>query len=297
MKLCLGMVQFGMDYGAGGKRKPPVRDCMDMLDYAVQNGVRAIDTASAYGEAEAVVGGFLARGTVPRSAVSIVSKVRPNILDGLAPKAYYGAVRASLEHTLELLGTDYLDGYLYHSARYVFDDEKLMVLDRLKKEGLVRAVGVSVYEPGEAVRGVESPLTDMLQLPYSVFDQRMAREGVFPLAKRKHTAIHIRSVFLQGLIVMDETQVPQNLERARPVVQRVRAFCARWGVSPIALALHFAKAQSEASHLVFGVRDMEQLRQDIRLFGEEADPAVLSAAGAAFRELDADIIMPSLWAK
>ena len=65
MKLCLGTVQFGMDYGVQGGSRPSVNEAVAMLDFAVQNGVDAIDTAAAYGTAEEVIGEFLASRTVP----------------------------------------------------------------------------------------------------------------------------------------------------------------------------------------------------------------------------------------
>ena len=67
MKLCIGTVQFGMDYGIKGQKKPTLEDSVAMLDYATQNGIYAIDTAEAYGVAENIVGEFLKRHTISRA--------------------------------------------------------------------------------------------------------------------------------------------------------------------------------------------------------------------------------------
>ena len=45
MKLCLGTVQFGLDYGIRGQKKPSIEDSIKILDYATQNGIDNIDTA------------------------------------------------------------------------------------------------------------------------------------------------------------------------------------------------------------------------------------------------------------
>lgn len=65
MELCLGTVQFGMDYGISGQRQPTVEQAVNMLDFATQNGISTIDTANAYGTAEDVVGCFLQKRLLP----------------------------------------------------------------------------------------------------------------------------------------------------------------------------------------------------------------------------------------
>ena len=75
MELCLGSVQFGMDYGIRGKKRPPLSDCLEMLDYAVHNGITTIDTASAYGGAEDVIGRFFEKNPPVRRQVRLLSLI------------------------------------------------------------------------------------------------------------------------------------------------------------------------------------------------------------------------------
>lgn len=150
MELCLGTVQFGMDYGISGQKQPTVEQAVNMLDFATQNGINTIDTANAYGSAEDVVGCFLQKKTIARDKLWIISKFRPNLLDDTSEDKYYGIMKQNLEESLARLHLDYLDTYLLHSARYVYNDAIIETLNRLKKEGYARKVGVSVYEPEEA---------------------------------------------------------------------------------------------------------------------------------------------------
>ena len=97
MQLCLGTVQFGLDYGITGQKKPPQEYVVECLDYATQNGILAIDTAAAYGTAEEVVGTFLAKKTIPRNKLFISTKLLPNILDECAeaPSGLYRCLLTS----------------------------------------------------------------------------------------------------------------------------------------------------------------------------------------------------------
>ncbi len=295
--LCLGTVQFGMDYGIKGQKQPSVERAVEMLDYATQNGIDTIDTANAYGTAEDVVGSFLQKKTVSRNKLFIISKFRPNLLDEVASCEYYRVMRANLENTLSRLHTNYLDSYLLHSARYVFDDEIIDTLNRMKQDGLVRRVGVSVYEPEEAKKCIERPNVEFMQLPYSIFDQRMEKAGIFEYAKGDKIQIHSRSAFIQGLILMDEDEIPSFLNKAKPIVRKIDLLCRRHGISRISLAMNYVKQQSRISHLVFGVDNIEQLKENIQIYQEDISKDIINDIAKEFRDIEADIVMPSLWKK
>lgn len=297
MELCLGTVQFGMDYGIRGQKQPSVEQAVQMLDYATQNGINNIDTANAYGTAEDVVGTFLKKKTIPREDLFIISKFRPNLLDEANEDQYYDIMKANLENSLSRLHTDYLDSYLLHSARYVWDDVIIDTLNRMKKEGYVKHVGVSVYETDEAKKCIERPNADFMQLPYSIFDQRMKADGVFELAKKAEypTQIHSRSAFIQGLILMKKNEVPDFLEKAKPIVCKIDELCQQYEISRIELAMSYVKRQDSISHLVFGVDNLEQLKENIRLFEHTLSDQLIDEISKEFVDIDTDIVMPSLW--
>lgn len=294
MDLCLGTVQFGMKYGISGQVQPTVEMAVDMLDYATQNGIDTIDTANAYGTAEDVVGRFIKKKTVPRDRLCIISKFRPNLLDDVSQKRYYDVMKNNLLESLKRLGVDYLDTYLLHSSRYVFNDEILDALYQLKNEGYANKIGVSVYEAEEARRCIEHPKVDFMQLPYSIFDQRMKNANVFELAQG-NVEIHSRSAFIQGLILMDEQRVPDFLSKARPIVRKIDELCKIHNISRISLAMNFVKQEKNISHLVFGVDNIEQLKENIRLFQQKLDGDIIRDISGKFYDIEADIVMPSLW--
>ena len=298
MELCIGTVQFGMDYGIKNQKQPSLEDSVKMLDFATQNGIKTIDTAHVYGTAEDVVGEFLKSKTINRSNLFICSKFKPNDLDDINSNNYKKVINEHLEYQLKRLNTDYLDSYLFHSSRYAFDDEKLEAMHELKKDGKVRHCGVSVYYPNEAKRCIESPYVDFIQLPASIFDQRMKNEGVFDLAlQNKTTQIHSRSAFIQGLITMKEDEVPQFLLGARPIINKVDMLCKEYNLSRIELALLYMKQFEAISHVVFGVDNIEQLKEDIKIFEKDLSKDILLEISKDFENIEANIFMPSLWVK
>lgn len=298
MKLCLGTVQFGMDYGIAGRKRPALQDAVEMLDFATQNGISHIDTAYAYGCAEDVVGAFLRRKTVPRDGLFISAKLKPNIMDGVGVDRIYDTARANIEESLARLGTDYVDAYMCHSARYIYDDAILEAMVRLRDAGLARHVGVSVYEVDEARKCISDKRLDFMQLPFSILDQRMRWEGVFEMDASGRMTIDARSAFVQGLVLMAAGEVPDFLARARPFVEKVDLLCRRHGLSRVAMALGFVKRQRGIGHLVFGVDSLSQLKEDIAAFNEtDLAPEVVKDVDEEFQGVPADVVMPSLWAR
>ncbi len=295
MELCLGTVQFGMDYGILNQKKPSLLDAVEWLDYATQNGVHAIDTAKAYGTAEEVVGLFLKKRTIPRDKLFISTKLLPNILDGVESNNYEKVIEKEIKNQLRTLNTDYVDAYIFHSARYAFDREKLDAIRTVVDKGYAKKSGVSVYEPEEAIACYNSGVVDFMQMPYSVFDHRMKVSGVLDHPQKCSCELNTRSAFIQGLIVMNEEQIPPFLEKAKPIVERIETICKSEGINRTHLAIQYVKREKGISKIVFGVDSLEQLQEDIRYFNEDLPESVLERIGSEFGGIEADIVMPSLW--
>ena len=296
MELCLGTVQFGMDYGILNTPMPDIDKSITCLDYATQNGINAIDTATAYGKAEEIVGMFLRKKTINRNNLWISTKFRPNTLDDVNPSDYKKVIKDNIINSLRTLNTDYVDAYYLHSARYAFNDEILDALYKVKEEGLACKVGVSIYEPEEAFACFDSKYVDIIQLPYSIFDHRMKEKGVFASDKRCH--IDSRSAFIQGLIMMDKDEVPPFLEKAKPILSQIKKICTETGLNSIELAMAYVKREKAISHLVFGVDSLEQLKSDIEIFNNiDVSSDLLKCIEEEFNGIEAEIVMPSLWKK
>lgn len=297
MELCLGTVQFGLDYGVFNTPKRDPDDCIACLDYATQNGINAIDTAAAYGTAEEIIGKFIAKRTVPREKLYISTKNLPNILDDCKPKDYVKVIRDNLQKSLSVLHTDYVDAYYFHSSRYAFRPELLEAIHVMQQDGLAKMVGVSVYDPDEALACFGSKTINCIQAPYSIFDHRMKESDVFNKGFDSGFHIDVRTVFIKGLIRLKEDEVPEYLEKAKLILRKLDKLCKDTGYSRIDLAMGYVKREKTVNHLVFGIRSIEQLKEDIDSFAKEIPEDVFEKIDKEFTGISADLVVPSLWAK
>lgn len=295
MELSLGTVQFGLDYGICGQKKPSTDYSVRCLELALDSGITAFDTAEAYGNAQEIVGIFLKNKKSVRDKIFLSTKMLPNMLDEYQPNEYKRVIKERLTDSLRVLNTDYADAYIMHSARYAFRPEILEALAAVKEDGLAVKTGVSVYEPEEAKACFESEYVDFIQLPYSVFDHRMKESGVLDYNGR--CEIHSRSAFIQGLITMSESEVPPFLAKAKPIVRRIGEISRDTGIDRVTLAMAYVKRENAISHLVFGVDSEEQLEFDIEAFEQNVTSEILEMIENEFCGIDADVVMPSLWKK
>ena len=297
MKLCLGTVQFGMDYGVFNQPKKDPEYCIKCLDYATQSGIDAIDTAAAYGMAEEVVGAFLAKRTLPRERLFVSTKLLPNCLDDCRPEEYASVIREKLLQSLEVLHTNYVDAFYLHSSRYAFREDILEALTTVQQEGLANKVGVSVYYPEEALACFQSPFVKYIQLPYSIFDHRMKENEVFEKAEAAGCSVDVRTVFIKGLIRLREEEVPPHLAKAKPILTKLDQMCKETGYSRIDLAMGYVKREKSVNHLVFGIRTLGQLQEDMLSFAKEIPEEIFAEIDREFSGIAADLVVPSLWVK
>ena len=285
-KLCLGTVQFGMKYGVKNElgRQPTQSECFAILEEAVSAGIQYFDTASAYGEAEYILGEF----GLYRRPVHIISKPPPNTTAA--------HILEDIQNTLERLHTSYIDGYILHRAEEFYQKDILQALQEAKSRGWIAHIGVSVYEPEDAVAVVSDRSIDYIQIPYNVFDQRLDNTNFFELADKNDITVFARSLFLQGLLLMEEEQIPAQIDAAKRGIARFRAIAETYGYTRLEAAFLFGYCHPGIDFVVFGVDTVEQLRKNIEISKKGmVFQRCYAALKGQFSDMNRKIVTPSLW--
>jgi aryl-alcohol dehydrogenase-like predicted oxidoreductase len=277
-RLGLGTVQFGQAYGVSNTTgQVPLEEVQAMLARAAGQGVAVLDTAANYGQAEEVLAQCDTR------AFRIVSKTA-SAKNGVA------AVIARARQSVQSLGK--VDVLLVHAVADLKGpdgDELWRALRGLKEQGAVGAIGISAYVADDpaALAGRFRP--DVMQLPFSLLDQRLLQDGSLARLKALGVEVHARSLFLQGLLFMET--VPETLRDAAPLLARVRQHIASAHVTPLVAALGFVLSRPEIDVAVVGATSRHEL--DEILTAARAPLPALDWAACALD--DARILTPSLW--
>lgn len=242
MKLGLGTVQFGQAYGVSNTRgQVSTQEAGAILSRAAQAGVQVLDTAANYGEAEAV----LARQNLaPFRTVTKTISVSTGV----------EAVVARARQSARSLKADTL---LVHAAADLHDAALWPALQELKAEGLFRKIGISVYAADDPAALAARFQPDTMQLPFSLLDQRLLRDGTLTKLKKLGVEVHARSLFLQGLLFLE--RLPEKLRHAEAALAHIRTQIRGGGATPLAAALGFVLSRPEIDVALVGVTQLSEL--------------------------------------
>jgi aryl-alcohol dehydrogenase-like predicted oxidoreductase len=258
-RLALGTVQFGQRYGvANANDQVSPAKAATILELAARYGIDALDTAVAYGDSEACL------GQIGVASWRVVSKLPPLPHDTRDVAAWVEAqVRGSLQR-LRIAG---LDGLLLHRPADVLGSagqQLLDALEALKSSGWIAAAGASIYDPSELESLWPRWQPEIVQAPCNVLDRRLIRSGWLARLQRHGTRVQLRSVFLQGLLLMPAARRPPFFAHWQDLLDRWLAWCAGQGVSPLQVALTFARTLPAIERVVIGVDSLAQLEEILR---------------------------------
>jgi aryl-alcohol dehydrogenase-like predicted oxidoreductase len=270
-QLVVGTVQFGMVYGVANQTGQPTDDHVTaMVTRALAQGVNAFDTASMYGTSEEMLGrAFAAAGVV--DDVFVVSKVPEIVGQTAGERANF--VERSVADSLARLHLPKLPLCLLHRYANLPEFELLL---QLRERGMIEHAGVSVYTPEEARVAIATPGVSAVQIQTSVLDQRFIRAGIFALAQERGVALFVRSIFIQGLLTMEEQDVPEHVRDTIPVTRELRRLAGEEGI--VSYALRYVASLEGVTGAVVGMETIEQLEANIAIVNRGPLPAATLAA-------------------
>ncbi|TVZ56197.1 aryl-alcohol dehydrogenase-like predicted oxidoreductase [Lutibacter sp. Hel_I_33_5] len=255
-KLILGTVQFGLNYGINNQGgKPSSKRVKEILDTAFENKIKILDTAEAYGDSQKVIGEYHRKS---KNAFQIITKFSASV------KFLPSNIRERVLKNLEILQIDSLYCYMFHSfsdfktyfAKY---RKELLVL---KKEKIIRKIGVSIYSNNELEEVLKFNEVEVIQLPFNLLDNKSKRGEIISKAKKKEIEIHTRSVFLQGLFFKKTDEFHGNLIRLKSSIIKLKNLCCK-GYEMNDLALNYVYQQKNINNVLIGVDTVQQLQQNL----------------------------------
>jgi aryl-alcohol dehydrogenase-like predicted oxidoreductase len=283
VELALGTVQMGLAYGVAGRGEAvPAAEAEDILECAWENGIRVLDTAPVYGDIEERLVGLMRQ-----RAFNVVSKIPP-LPDGVDATRAGDFVRAAVERSRQRLGSR-LGTLLFHRATDLLGPTAAPFDAARDAAGTAVRIGVSCYSPREAVAVRERVPVEAVQLPGNALDQRLAQSGV--AESLQGVEVHLRSAFLQGLLLMPLDLALRRVPLAAAALARWQQYCRARALSPLAAALGAARQLPGVRYCVVGVDRVQQLEEICVAWRDSQSPD-----SAALACDDERVIDPRLWA-
>ena len=285
--LVLGTAQFGFDYGIANRCGKVARNELSrILELGREHGVNTLDTAVNYGDAESRLGEL---GVNDFKVVTKIPAIPESVHD--LEQWLLGLVRESLSR----LRVERLHGLLVHHPSDLAGDvapRLLNALNRLRDSGLAEKVGASIYSPSDlrSVRPIQG--FGLVQAPMNVFDRRVVESSLINDLQQAGVEVHIRSTFLQGLLLMPSSEVPVYFNRWRPLLQQWYAWCNEQAMTPLEACLAHARASASGAKVVVGCDSAKQFEEIIKA---AVKPPIV--APSELKCEDQSLINPTFWSR
>ena len=202
-RIIIGTAQFGLDYGVSNINGIiKFSEVQSILDLANKSGIRSIDTATSYGDAESIL------GEIGISEFKVYTKLQMVPLDNLEISRW---IENEIQSSLTRLKTSQLYGVLLHRPQQLdskWGQEIIRSLAKLKETKVIKKIGISIYSPIELFSILNKFEVDIVQAPLSVVDNRLERDGWIEKLHNLGIEVHARSIFLQGLLLMNKGEIP-----------------------------------------------------------------------------------------
>lgn len=286
MKLALGTVQFGQSYGVANKAgQIPAAEATAILEYAASIGINMLDTAVGYGNSEQRL------GEIGIPDWQVVSKI-PAVPDGCGDIS--GWVTESVQDSLQRLGLPRLYALLLHKPQQLLGADGGQIyaaLQQLRETGLVQKIGASIYAPAELDDLCRRYEFDVVQAPLNLLDRRLIESGWMSRLANSGVELHVRSIFLQGLLLMPSSDRPAKFNRWQAHWSAYSDWLRSAELTPLQACVRHSLSFPEVTRVIVGVDNSDQLRS---IFEGASGPVPIPPS--ALQVHDCDLLNPSVWA-
>ena len=301
-KLALGTVQFGLPYGVTNRDGQPAPSVVrDVLALARDRGVAMLDTASAYGTAEQIVGESMAHLGY---AADVVTKVPPLLTQGedrMTP-AHVAQARTAFEGSLRSLRVDRVHGLMVHRGADLLahnGDALWRMLEEERNAGHAGRIGASVYTPQEADALLARYRLEIIQIPANLYDARFRTSGSLARLAAAGVEVHVRSLFLQGVLLGDADALPPFMAHLRNHHAAYLRDAETRGLGRAAACLAPWLHEPDVAFLVVGCQTVAQLREILDAVRQAEDAADADCRALAQNHVltDSRILNPAEWTR
>jgi len=256
-----------MRYGVGNViGQPDPETATSIVSTVWSSGVRFFDTAQAYGASEAVLGRAFAKLGVSDEA-RVITKLTADVEAGDT-----SSILQSLETSLKRLQIPRLWAVLLHREDQLDEwcNGIANALLEAKQKRLITRIGVSVYSPDRALQALKMDELDVIQVPANVFDRRVKRAGVFEYAQKVKKSVFVRSVYLQGLALINSDAVSDGILCGKAAVKTLEQFCTKYQVDRQHFAIDYVRRMAPGARLIIGAESKRQAVENCAWFKKEA---------------------------
>lgn len=259
MKICIGTAQFNKNYKIGSRKYFDKKKYKILRNILVKNSIHYLDTAKNYGSAERIIGNYF-----NYKKFKIISKLG-NLHNITNLQILRKEIYRQVFDTINKTGKKKIYAFLLHDLNIIKNKNFLniyKILIEIKNKGYCNKIGISLYFE-EELNEVLNKYSNLkiIQFPFNVFDQRILKKKYILKIKEQKKEIHIRSIFLRGLLVdTNKVKKIKNLKyKEKKIIKKWEENLIKENLDPIQVIFNFLSNFSFYKLIIVGIEDVDQL--------------------------------------
>lgn len=252
-KLILGTAQFGLKYGITNKKgKTPLKEIKKIIKLQKKNKINFLDTAQAYNFEKT-------HKNLNLKNFNLIIKLNPFQNKKNADKLLINSVM-DIKKSLKMKNIFCL--MVHHSKDLLMEDgDKLYkALKYLKDKKITKKIGFSTYGTENIFKILKKFKFDVVQTTFNPFDRRILKNGIYKRLKKKGIEVHVRSIFLQGLLLLKKNKIPNKLRKFENQFKKWNNFVKNTDIKPLDICLNYALSQN-FDKIIVGINNCKQFKQ------------------------------------
>tara|TARA_Y200000002_G_scaffold229828_1_gene189798 strand:+ start:326 stop:1720 length:1395 start_codon:yes stop_codon:yes gene_type:complete len=256
-KLVLGTAQLSSNYGIANKTgKISHQDLKKIKNLAIQKGMVTLETSQSYGNSEKVL------GKANFSKFNLISKISE--IKVHKSSDFNNLISTSVNKSLKKLRVKRIYAFLFHNPNDLLSKNGKKIfqgLNKLKKKGIIKNIGIAVYDVSELEALSKKFRFDIVSIPFNLLDRRFEKSSVVKELKEKNVKFFARSIFLQGLLLIKKNKLPEFFEKWERIFTKFETFAKKSKVSRFKTCLSYALNSKIIDKVIIGVDDFNQFKQ------------------------------------
>ena len=258
-KIILGSANFDQIYGIK-KNFIKKSEIKKLFDLALINEIKIIDTSPIYKESEKII------GLLNNNRFKIISKI-PKPPKNIKRENIKKWLKQNVMISLKNLKIKKFECLLLHNANSLLcknGDEIYKGIRNMKISGFTNKIGVSIYDFNVLDKILKKFKFNLIQVPFNILDQRLVKEGWLKKLKKRKIEVHVRSIFLQGILLLKHNQLPKKLKKLNKKLMIWKNWLEKNKFSSLQVCLSFVLNQNQLDGVVVGYNSASQLNQILK---------------------------------
>lgn len=298
--IILGGAQLGMPYGiTNAKGKISSIDSKKIINYAVKQGIKYIDTAAAYGDSEEIIG--IALSSKSYKTIKVITKLLPfddKKEDLRNSSTCKKLVRSSIYSSSKKLD---IDTILLHRAEHLNNNFIIDEMLKMRDEKFFNKIGVSIQHPNELDYLNDNQFISTIQIPFNLLDHRWEDSINFikKLKKKRLLTVHVRGIFLQGLLLSQNEALwkKANVKNFTEIINWQFKILKDFKLNHMRdLCFNFVNSMDWVDNIVIGIDNFIQLKENFLLLkNKPLDNIKIDKIKKTRPQLKTSSLDPSQW--